>query len=135
MSAVVPGQIWRDARDRYLRVDQVADGQAAMVVIAQQVGERVTAPMRGVSMQADKVARMTLVDGAPEPTGPDIDEVRIDHTRQTIDLVIGEDVVRVPYHVGSSGPRVRVMSPGSPRALVTVTLDVAGVREIFGGAR
>ncbi|MGW5377484.1 hypothetical protein ACWESM_18760 [Nocardia sp. NPDC003999] len=138
MSTLVePGQIWRDSRARYLRVDQVVDGRAAMVVIAQQIGERVTAPMRGVSMQVDKVAvRMALVGAAPEPTGPDVDEVRIDHARQTLELVIGERAVRVPYFVGSSGPRVRLPEGGtSTRALVTFTVDAGAVRETFGGER
>ncbi|MGW6698809.1 hypothetical protein [Nocardia sp. NPDC055049] len=116
--AVEAGQIWHDTRDRWLRVDEIVNGKAVMVVVAQKVGDRVMAPMRGVSVDAAKVPkRMVLVDAAPTPTGPDLANLTIDYRDQTIVLGNGP----VPYYVGSSG-------------LVTVTFYAGAVRTIYGGA-
>ncbi|NEW49383.1 hypothetical protein GV792_04905 [Nocardia cyriacigeorgica] len=131
MTAIEPGQIWLDTRGRYLRVDEITDqGQAVMVVVAQLVGDRVMAPMRAVSMDVAKVSkRMTLVDSAPQPTGPDIANLTIDYRDQTIVLGAGP----VPYYVGSSGPRVRLLDGGA--ALVTVTFYAGHIHTIYGGAQ
>lgn len=131
-AAVAVRQIWLDDRGRYLRVDEITDGgQAVMVVVAQRIGDRVMAPMRAVSMDVAKVPkRMTLVDAAPEPTGPDIATASIDYTAQTIDLGAGP----VPYYVGSSGPRVRFTDDGDGSALITLTLYVGQIRANYGGA-
>ena len=127
---VKAGQIWRDDRDRWLRVDEATDGRAAMVVVAQQIGDRVMSPMRAVSMRTEQVARrMTLVESAPEATGPDLGTVTIDYPNQTIDLGAGP----VPYYVGSSGPRVRFLESGTSHALVTVAFYVAVVHSNYGG--
>lgn len=132
MSIVEPGQIWRDTRDRWLRVDEVTDGQAAMVVIAQQIGDRVMAPMRAVSMDVEKLPkRMALVDAAPAATGPDLAEVLIDYVAQTIALGDGKPI---PYYVGSSGPRVKFLDDDAA-AIVTVAFYTGCVRGNYGGAR
>lgn len=132
MSAVEPTQIWLDNRGRFLRVDAISDtGQAAMVVVAQKIGDRIMAPMRAVSMDVAKVPkRMTLVDAAPAPTGPDIAALTIDCRDQTI--VLGDGPV--PYYVASSGPRVRFVDDTETAALVTVTFYAGRVRTIYGSA-
>ena len=86
-------------------------------------------PLRRVAMDVAKIPkRMTLVASAPAPTGPDLAFVTIDYRDQTIAL----DDRRVPYYVGSAGPRIRALDGARGPALVTVTFYTGHVRSIYG---
>lgn len=127
-TAICAGQIWRDRRNRYLRVDSVdrdhyGSVTATCTVIAKVVGDRVTAPRNTIPMSAERLATFEPVGTAPVPSGPDIGEMVIDRERQVVTI----DGTAHRYHVASSGPRI---TPGAVdgSAIVTISFYVGQVR-------
>ncbi|PSR63966.1 MULTISPECIES: hypothetical protein [Nocardia] len=126
---IKPGDIFRDQRGRWLLVDTIVDQSAILTVVAQQIGDRIVAPMRGTSMALDRLVKLDRVDTAPEPSGPDFAAIHIDRTNQTVRLGDGPEL---PYHIGSSGPRIKFADDRT--ATVTITFRTGTVFE-FEGAR
>ncbi|TLF74082.1 hypothetical protein [Nocardia cyriacigeorgica] len=124
---IAVGQVRRDDRGRYIQADTIEHGeygaQVYVTVVAREVGGRITTPGTKSSMTAERFAKIPLVDAAPTPTGPDINEVVIDRNRQAI-IIDGTEHL---YHVGSSGPRI-AQGPADGSALVTVQFYVRTVR-------
>ncbi|MCC3311493.1 hypothetical protein [Nocardia africana] len=127
---ITPGAIFRDNRGRWMRVDTIVDQSAILTVIAQQIGDRIVAPMRDTSMALNRLAKLDRVDTAPEPSGPDFPAIHIDRTNQTVRFGDGPEL---PYHIGSAGPHIKFGDDGS--ATVSITFRTATVLEFYGADR
>lgn len=119
------GDIYHDGR-RWLRVEaSYSDGKHMCRVIGKKVGDRIINPGNETTMRGDALRLMTRVQAAPEPTGPDHGVIAIDQQDQSITI----DGVRLFYHVGSSGPRIKNAADTKDGAHhVTVTFTAKTVR-------